>query len=333
VCVLRRIERNAAAVGALHHRSGRTIGQMVDVVYHGDDFTGIRSEFGWIDMGNTSRSDDVRVISATRYVMPFREGGSLPGLVEASDDGLYVVKFRGAGQGPKALVAELIAGEIARRLGLHVPEIVLIDIPAAFGRIEPDPEIAQLLEASTGLNLGLDYLPGALPVDALSASTMNPRLAADIVWFDGLLANVDRTTRNTNMLRWHEQVWLIDHGAAIYPHHRWTDPVQQARRPFPSIREHVLLQVADSIVGADNRLAARLTESAIWGVVAGIPDTWLATDPVVGPPDAQRRAYFTWLTTRLQVPRVFVGEAEAARTEQHVGAIDPLRHTRGRRRG
>ncbi|MDQ4044916.1 MAG: aminotransferase class I and II [Chloroflexota bacterium] len=291
------------------------------------------AEPGWIDMGNTARSIDARIISATRYVMPLREGGSLPGLVEGSDDGLYVVKFRGAGQGPKTLVAEMIAGAIGRRLGLHVPEIVLIDIPAAFGRIEPDPEIAHLLDASVGLNLGLDFLPGALPVDALSASTMDARLAADIVWFDALLANVDRTTRNTNMLRWHEQVWLIDHGAAIYVHHRWTDPAAQARAAFPAIREHVLLPVADSIISADSRLAARLTEEVIWETVAGIPDEWLGTDPVVGGPDAQRRAYFTWLTARLQAPRVFVSDAESARTEPDVGVIDPQRQTRGRRRG
>ena len=283
-------------------------------------------------MGNTSLSRDVRTVSATRYVMPFREGGSLPGLVEASDDGLYVVKFRGAGQGPKTLVAELIAGAIGRRLNLNVPELVYIEIPAAFGRIEPDPEIAQLLEASVGLNLGLDFLPGALPIDALSSSTMDPRLAADIVWFDALLANVDRTTRNTNMLRWHDQAWLIDHGAAIYAHHRWTDPEEQARRPFPAIREHVLLPVADSIVAADSRLASRLTEDDLWQAVAAIPDEWLVHDPVVGNADAQRKAYFTWLTARLQAPRVFVADAESARTNPEVGAIDPDRRVRGRRR-
>jgi len=283
-------------------------------------------------MGNTSLSRDVRAVSATRYVMPLREGGSLPGLVEASDDGLYVVKFRGAGQGPKTLVAELIAGVIGRRLGFNIPEVVFVDLPAAFGRIEPDPEIAELLEASVGLNLGLDFLPGALPIDALSASTMDPRLAADIVWFDAFLANVDRTTRNTNMLRWHDQAWLIDHGAAIYAHHRWTDPAEQARRPFAAIREHVLLPVADSIVSADSRLASRLAEDDLWQVVAAIPDEWLGHDPVVGNADAQRKAYFTWLVQRLEAPRVFVADAESARTSPGVGAIDPDRRVRGRRR-
>lgn len=283
-------------------------------------------------MRNTSAGIDVRTVSATRYVMPFREGGSLPGLVEASDDGLYVVKFRGAGQGPKTLTAELIAGEIGRQLGLHVPEIVLIDVPAAFGRIEPDPEIADLLEASVGINLGLDFLPGALPVDALSASTMDPRLAADIVWFDALLANVDRTTRNTNMLRWHDQVWLIDHGAAIYPHHRWSDPAEQARRPFTAISEHVLLPVADSIVAADGRLIDRLSDDLLWEIIAMLPDDWLDSDPVIGGADQQRDAYFTWFSKRLEAPRTFVADAESARTDPEVGTIDPERRTRGRRR-
>lgn len=283
-------------------------------------------------MRNTFIGNDVRAVSATRYVMPFREGGSLPGLVEANDDGLYVAKFRGAGQGPKTLIAELLAGAIGRRLGLNVPEIVLLDIPAAFGRLEPDPEIADLLDASVGLNLGLDFLPGALPVDALSASTMDPRLAAEIIWFDAFMANVDRTSRNTNMLRWHEQVWLIDHGAAIYPHHRWSDPVDQARRPFTAIAEHVLLPVAGSLVDVDNRLAERLPEDALWETVAAIPDDWLAMDSVIGGADEQRRAYFSWLSTRLQAPRTFVADAESARTGEDVGAIDPDRRNRGRRR-
>lgn len=283
-------------------------------------------------MRNTSFSNDVRTVSATRYVMPFREGGSLPGLIEASDDGLYVVKLRGAGQGPKALVAEYIAGAIGRHLGLNIPEIVLVEIPAAFGRIEPDPEIAELLDASVGVNLGLDFLPGSLPVDALSASTMDAGLAADIVWFDAYVANVDRTTRNTNMLRWHDQVWLIDHGAAIYPHHRWSDPAEQARRPFAAISEHVLLPVADSIVAADRRLADRLSEETLWEIVAAVPDAWLGLDPTIGDADQQRHAYFTWFNTRLDAPRAFVSDAESARSGPEVGAIDPGRRTRGRRR-
>lgn len=287
---------------------------------------------GWGKMRNTFIEHDVRAVSATRYVMPFREGGSLPGLVEASDDGLYVVKFRGAGQGLKTLIAELVTGAIGRQLGLNVPELVLIDVPTAFARIEPDPEIAALLDASVGLNLGLDFLPGALPVDALSASTMDGGLAAEIVWFDAFTANVDRTTRNTNMLRWHDQVWLIDHGAAIYPHHRWSDPAEQARRPFAAISEHVLLPVASSIVEADGRLANRLSDDFLWEVIAAIPDDWLTMDAVVGDADRQRDAYFTWLSTRLQAPRTFVADAEAARTQTEVGAIDPDRRTRGRRR-
>jgi hypothetical protein len=161
---------------------------------------------------------------------------------------------------------------------------------------------------------------------------MDARLAADIVWFDAFLANVDRTTRNTNMLRWHDQAWLIDHGAAIYAHHRWTDPAEQARRPFPAIAEHVLLPVADSIVAADARLAPKLDEESLWQAVAGIPDDWLETDPVLGGADAQRAAYHRWLVERLRAPRVFVADAETARTAEGAGAIDPDRRIRGRRR-
>lgn len=264
--------------------------------------------------------------------MPLREGGSLPGLIEASDDGLYVVKFRGAGQGPKALVAEFISAAIGRHLGLNIPEIVLVDLPAAFGRIEPDPEIAELLDASIGINIGLDFLPGALPVEPLTASKLDPGLAAEIVWFDALIANVDRTTRNTNMLRWHDHVWLIDHGAAIYPHHRWSDPAEQARRPFAAIAEHVLLLVADSIVVADRRLADRLSEDVLWEIIAAVPESWLAPDSAIGNADAQRRAYLTWFSRRLDAPRVFVADAESARNAPEPGAIDPDRRTRGRRR-
>ena len=274
----------------------------------------------------------LRSVTATRYVMPFREGGSLPGLMEADDDGLYVVKFRGAGQGPKTLVAELIAGEIGRGLGLNVPELVVIDLPAPLTAGEPDPEIKGLLDRSIGTNLGLDFLPGALPFDLAMRQPIDPLLAADIVWFDALIANVDRTTRNPNMLRWHDALWLIDHGAAIYPHHRWTDPAAQGRRGFPAIRDHVLLPRAGSLVEADRRLAERLTESDLWAVIAGIPEDWLPPDGEIGSTEQQREAYLTYFRTRLQAPRPFIEEGERARTEADVGAIDPDRATRGRRR-
>jgi len=274
----------------------------------------------------------MRTVNATRYVEPFREGGSLPGLIEADDDGLYVVKFRGAGQGPKTLVAELIAGEIGRALGLSVPELVYFEIPQGFGAAEPDSEIRELLERSVGLNLGLDYLPGALPFDLSVKRPVDPILAADIVWFDAFIANVDRTTRNPNMLRWHDRLWLIDQGAAIYPHHRWQDPSEQGRRPFPAIKDHVLLPVAGSLVEADQRLANRLRDEDLGAIVTMIPDDWLGEDPQVGGPDAQRAAYLAYFRARLQAPRPFIADGERARTSADVGAIDPDRATRGRRR-
>lgn len=274
----------------------------------------------------------LRAVSATRYVTPFREGGSLPGLMEADDDGLYVVKFRGAGQGLKTLVAELIAGEIGRQLGLKVPELVVVDLPAPLTAGEPDPEIKELLDRSIGTNLGLDFLPGALPFDLAMREPVDPLLAADIVWFDALIANVDRTTRNPNMLRWHDGLWLIDHGAAIYPHHRWSDPAAQGRRSFAAIRDHILLPHAGSLVEADGRLAERLTESDMWAVIAGIPEDWLAPDDLIGSAARQREAYLTYFRNRLRAPRPFIEEGERSRTDAGVGAIDPDRATRGRRR-
>lgn len=278
----------------------------------------------------------MRAVSATRYVMPFREGGSLPGLMEADDDGLYVVKFRGAGQGLKTLVAELIAGEIGRQLGLNVPELVVIDLPAPLTAGEPDQEIKDLLDRSIGTNLGLDFLPGALPFDLAMRDPVeqrtDPVFAADIVWFDALIANVDRTTRNPNMLRWHDALWLIDHGAAIYPHHRWSDPAGQGRRSFAPIRDHVLLPHAGSLIEADRRLAERITESDLWSVLAGIPEDWLPPDDEMGSAGHQREAYLTYFQNRLRAPRPFIAEGERARTDANVGAIDPDRATRGRRR-
>jgi hypothetical protein len=275
----------------------------------------------------------IRTVTATRYVVPLREGGSLPALMEADDDGLYVVKLRGAAQGAKTLVAELIAGEIGRLLGLHVPDLVLVDLPAALTPGEPDPEIKGPLDRSIGLNLGLDFLPGALPFDLAMRDPIDPLLAADIAWFDCLIANVDRTTRNPNMLRWHGELWLIDHGAAIYPHHRWTNPKEQARRPFSAVKDHVLLPKAASLIEADRRLADRLSESDLWAVIGSIPDSWLAADEEgIGGPDAQREAYMTYFLTRLEAPRPFIADAERCRTAVNVGAIDPDRATRARRR-
>lgn len=267
-------------------------------------------------------------VKATRFVTPLREGGSVPGLFEADDDGLYVVKLHGAAQGPRTLTAELIAGEIARAVGLHVPDLALIDLERALTIGEPDAEIQEHLQRSLGLNLGLDFLPGALPFDPAARVPVDPVLAADIVWLDAFIANVDRTTRNPNMLRWGGDLWMIDHGAAIYPHHSWTDPVEQGRRSFPAVKDHVLLPQAGSLVAADARLAPRLDDTVLWSVIGSVPDEWLGDNPA-----AARQQYLAYFRSRLQAPRPFIEEAERRRTAGNVGAIDPDRATRGRRRG
>jgi hypothetical protein len=254
-----------------------------------------------------------RTVTATRYVTPLREGGSLPALVEADDDGLYVLKFRGAGQGPKALVAELVAGEIGRVLGLPVPEIVYVRLDPDLARAEPDSEIRQLVEASGGLNLGLDFLPGALAYDPAAGWAPEPALAADVVWFDALMTNVDRSPRNPNLLVWHGRLWLIDHGATLYLHHGDGRLPELARRPFPAIREHILLPGAGPILEADARLAGRLDRAALEGVVAFVPAEWLA-DGRPAEPAERRREYADYLERRLTVPRDFAWEAEDART-------------------
>jgi hypothetical protein len=212
----------------------------------------------------------VRTVVATRYVTPLREGGSMPALVEADDDGLYVLKFRGAGQGPRALVAEIMAGELARALGLPVPELVLCELDPRIGAAEPDPEIQELLEASAGTNVALDFLPGALA--HLPTAPVDPRLAADVVWFDALVMNVDRTPRNPNLLDWHARLWLIDHGAAFYRHHGQEHP--DPAGAFPMIADHVLLGAAGPIAAAAERLAHRVTAELIAPIAALVPGGW-----------------------------------------------------------
>ncbi len=245
----------------------------------------------------------LRTVAATRYVTPLREGGSLPALVEASDDGLYVLKFRGAGQGPKALVAEVVAGELARALRFPVPELVLLELDPAIGRAEPDPEIQDLLLASAGTNLGVDFLPEALPFNPAADPEVDPQLAAGIVWLDALVTNVDRTARNPNLLWWHRRLWLIDHGASLYWHHAEGAPDAASR--FPAIREHVLLPYAASIREADERLAPGVTPELLAGLAAAVPAVWLdGEDPQV---------YADYLRRRLEPPRAFVEEAEGAR--------------------
>jgi hypothetical protein len=258
-----------------------------------------------------------RRVQVLRYVTPLREGGSLPAIVEADDDGMYVVKFRGAGQGPKALLAELVAGGIGQVLGLPVPEVVLVELDLALGMAEPDPEIQDLLERSAGWNVGLDYLPGSLALGKPDDAGISPELAADVVWFDAYLSNVDRTPRNPNLLLWHRNLWLIDHGAALYTQHGWTDDIDaiaaKAGGRFVPIREHVLLPVADSIVAADERLRPRITPEVLRAVVAALPDELLEDLPPFALPEEHRQAYLSHLTQRLHEPRLWVEEAEEAR--------------------
>ena len=258
----------------------------------------------------------MRTVTATRYVTPLREGGSLPGLMEADDDGLYVVKFRGAGQGPRALVAEWLAGELARVIGLAVPDLVAIEVDPSLGDAEPDEEVHDLLGASGGLNLGMDFLPGALtfnPAVRTARGLIDPDLAADVVWLDAFVMNPDRTAGNPNLLVWHGRPWLIDHGAALYIHHTWRDPDAHARGTFERIRDHVLLPYAGSIDEADARNAVRVPREVLDRLVAAIPDLWLPVDPVVGDASAQRAAYVRYLERRLEAPRGFAREADRAR--------------------
>ncbi len=254
----------------------------------------------------------VRQVAVTRYITPLREGGSLPAITEADDGFTYVLKFRGAGQGAKALVAELIGGEIARLLGLKVPEIVFATLDKAFGRTEPDEEIQDLLRASTGLNLGLHYLSGAFTFDPVLSKT-DPLLASQIVWLDALLTNVDRTARNTNMLLWNRELWLIDHGASLYFHHAWEGWEEQARRHFTQIKDHVLLPRASELGRADEIFRPLLTEERIRDIVALVPDVWLDWDPAFSSPDQYRDVYVRFLSSRVGASEIFVKAAQHAR--------------------
>ena len=253
---------------------------------------------------------ELRTVAVTRYVTPLREGGSLPALVEADDNFLYVLKFRGAGQGVKALIAELIVGEIARVLGLRVPELVFCELDESFGRTEPDEEIQDLLRASTGRNLALHYLSGAITFDAL-VTTIEPRLASQLVWLDCLTLNVDRTARNTNLLMWHKELWLIDHGAALYAHHAGPEWAAPRPRPFPQVKDHVLLPQASELSEVDADYRARLTPEVLRAIVALVPDEWLTNGDA--PPEAQRADYVRFLEARLVASEIFVQEAQDAR--------------------
>lgn len=249
----------------------------------------------------------MRTVTATRYVTPLREGGSLPAIVEADDAGLYVLKFRGAGQGVNALVAELIAGAIAQAAQLRMPEMVFVEVDADLARTEPDPEIQDLIRASAGLNVGFDYLPGAAMFDPVVEHPAGDP-ASDIVWFDAFVMNVDRTARNANLLIWHRQLWLIDHGAALYFQHDWQGGLERSRDPFALIRDHVLLPFADDLPGADARLRARLTPAACARAVERVPAAWL-------PAGARRAGFAAFLAQRLESTQAFVQEAVRARSQ------------------
>lgn len=254
----------------------------------------------------------LRTVNVIRYVTPLREGGSMPAIAEADDEFLYVLKFRGAGQGIKALIAEIIGGEIARALGFKVPEIVFAKLDEAFGRTEPDEEIQDLLKASIGLNLALHYLSGAITFDP-TVTTVDAKLASQIVWLDCLLTNMDRTARNTNMLIWHKELWLIDHGASLYFHHSLQNWKEQAVRPFALVKDHVLLPQASEIEAVDTEFKAILTNELIDSVVALIPEEWLLDESGQETAEERRQVYSQFLISRVANSEIFVKEAQNAR--------------------
>lgn len=253
----------------------------------------------------------LRSVNVTRYVTPLREGGSMPAIAEADDGFLYVIKFRGAGQGPRALIAELIGGEIARLLGLKVPELVFASLDEAFGRTEADEEIQDLLKFSVGLNLGLHYLSGAITYDP-AVNTIDEELASKIVWLDALLMNMDRTCRNTNMLIWHKDLWLIDHGAALYFHHSWQNWEEQSQKAFSLIKDHVLLPQATALEAVDKEFRLLLNSERIKSIVSLIPDEWLE-DGFFSTKEEHRQAYISFLEMRLKSSEIFINEARNAR--------------------
>ncbi|OUL59889.1 HipA family kinase [Flavobacterium sp. AJR] len=255
---------------------------------------------------------DLRTVNVTRYISPLREGGSLPALAEADDDFKYVLKFKGAGHGVKALIAELIGGEIANVLKLQIPELVFANLDEAFGRSEGDEEIQDLLQGSQGLNLALHFLSGAITFDPV-VTVVDPKLASQIVWLDAFITNVDRTFRNTNMLIWHKELWLIDHGACLYFHHSWNNWEQHAKSPFALIKDHVLLPQASLIKEVDSEYKGVLTPELLQEIVGLIPDEWLNWEDTDETPEALRNVYLQFLQTRLNHSEIFVKEAENAR--------------------
>ncbi len=255
---------------------------------------------------------ELRREDVTRYITPLREGGSLPALAEAADGFRYVLKFRGGGHGSKALVSELVGGEVARRAGLRVPELVFLDLDEDFGRTEGDEEIQDLLRASRGLNLGLHFLNGAFTWD-VSVNTADAMEASKIVWLDAFLTNVDRTARNTNMLLWNRELWLIDHGSSLYFHHNWTGWEEAALSPFAYIKDHALLPQASMLAEADAYMHSRIDAAFIDSLVAAIPEEWLVQASAEIAPAEQRRVYAEFLKRRLENSKIFVDHAIGAR--------------------
>lgn len=254
----------------------------------------------------------MRTVTVTRYVTPLREGGSLPAIAEANDEEMYVLKFRGAGQGVKALIAEVIGGEVARLLGFRVPELVFAQLNEGFGRTEADEEIQDLLKASTGLNLAMHFLSGAISFDP-AVGTVDPWMASGIVWLDAFLTNMDRTAKNTNMLVWKKDLWLIDHGASLYFHHTWRDWEKQALNPFPLIKDHVLLPWASELDEVDSYLSGMVTRKTIEEITDLIPNDWLESSGELAPAGEQRLTYHQFLETRAANSQDFVREATNAR--------------------
>ena len=255
---------------------------------------------------------DLRTVNVTRYITPLREGGSLPALAEADDDFKYVLKFRGAGHGVKALIAELVGGQIAKALKLQLPELVFANLDEAFGRTEADEEIQDLLQGSQGLNLALHFLSGAITFDPV-VTTVDAKLASQIVWLDAYITNVDRTFKNTNMLIWHKELWLIDHGACLYFHHSWNNWEQHAKSPFALIKDHVLLPQASLLKEVDAEFKAILSPQILEEIVNTIPLDWLQWEDTEVTPDGLRNVYLQFLQTRLNNSEIFVNQAQNAR--------------------
>lgn len=258
------------------------------------------------------QSLDIRTVQVVQYLKPLREGGSLPGLVKADDDLLYVIKFRGAGQGSKALIAELIGGELARAIGLKVPELVFMELDESLGRTEPDEEIQDLLKFSVGLNLGLHFLSGAITYDPL-VSPVDPHTASLVVLLDSMITNIDRSPKNTNMLSWHRELWLIDHGASLYFHHNWPKWESHLDRGFPMVKDHVLLPKAEQLEEAAEAIQSVLKPATLAQIIATIPDTWLEDESEGLSPEAKREAYRQFLSRKLENLAKLAQEARHAR--------------------